>query len=183
MMSDIYKELIGYYIKAKDYHRPHLMEMAFAEDAVLEMEVNTSAINFPSKVLGRDNITATLVKKFHEQYDNVYTLCINDGVINMENGLQCQWLVGMTDVESGSFRIGYGHYLWRFATSGEGSACRVEHLTITIQNMVVLPAESASLVLPWFDSLSYPWAFLSDLSLEVPNVPILHEFLEVSSEQ
>jgi len=35
------------YILAKDGNRPFLMRQAFAEDAELEMVVNTDAISFP----------------------------------------------------------------------------------------------------------------------------------------
>jgi hypothetical protein len=39
-------ESIAIYIRAKDGNRPHLMRSAFAEDATLEMVVNTGRSSF-----------------------------------------------------------------------------------------------------------------------------------------
>ena len=176
-MIEQYKQLINYYLKAKDRHQPHLMDLAFSEDATLAMKVNTDAIDFPSEVAGRNNITDTLVRNFHEKFDNVYTLCVNDSAVELTNELRCQWLVGMTDVTSGLAKVGHGDYHWQFKHDNDSNTLKVQKLTIIIDDMAELPATTTTPVLSWLDSLPYPWASFTELALSPPNIPIIHEFL------
>jgi hypothetical protein len=70
-------EAIRTYILAKDGNRPWLMGRAFAENARLEMLVETDAISFPSTATGVGAITDVLVRGFARDYENVYTLCLS----------------------------------------------------------------------------------------------------------
>jgi len=172
-----YKDLINLYIRAKDHHQPHLMGLAFAPDAVLTMEVNTDAIDFPSNIVGLKGITDILINEFHVQYQNVCTFCVSDTVNTRDNELQCQWLVGMTDTKSGAPRIGYGTYHWKFTSQNIGKETLVRQLRINIANMVVLPENSTAVVLPWLGALPHPWVMYSDIASSAPDLPIINEFL------
>lgn len=177
-MKEQFRQLINFYIKAKDHHQPYLMELAFAEDANLKMVVNTDAIAFPAETLGLKNISAVLVEDFHTRFDNVYTFCVSDSVLEFENELRCTWLVGMTDIDSGSLRLGYGEYHWEFTKHASTDKLRVQKLVIVINSMNVFPEEKASLVLPWLDSIPHPWSTLSDISMSAPDISSIHEFLK-----
>lgn len=178
-MNEKYKQLVSLYVRAKDRHQPHLMALTFEEDATLRMVVNTDAITFPPEAAGLENITGTLVNDFHARFNNVYTFCINESEVEFTNELRCTWLVGMTDSETGALRIGCGEYHWEFNKRKSNDEFRVRQLVIVINSMIVLPAESALVVLPWLDTLPHPWISLSDLSVSTPDVSIIHEFLEV----
>ncbi|MCS6763850.1 MAG: hypothetical protein MO853_07600 [Candidatus Protistobacter heckmanni] len=64
------------YIRAKDENRPYLMAQAFMPDAVLDMQVKTDAISFPSRSEGLATISDVLVSRFGQTYENVYTICL-----------------------------------------------------------------------------------------------------------
>lgn len=169
-MNKEYKALISRYIKAKDESKPHLMTSVFSEESTLRMKVQTDNISFPSEVSGLDEITETLVRGFNQSYENIYTVCLSDTVEQCEDTLSCRWLVGMTEKASGLSRVGFGDYQWSF--DGE-CPNRVSHLTILIEDMIVLPLEDQAEVMSWFDNLSYPWALSSEVVASVPNIAIL----------
>ncbi|WP_293268604.1 hypothetical protein [Neptunomonas sp.] len=169
-MNTRFKHLINQYIKAKDNNKPHLMNEVFAEQATLKMLVQTDNISFPAAVEGLGNITHTLVSEFNNKYENIYTLCFIDTVQQQDNNLSCRWVVCMTEKASGSLRLGYGDYLWSF--TGHPHAL-VNGLTITIENMTLLPQELQPHVLSWFDQRPYPWVLSSELQTTVPNIELL----------
>ena len=53
------------------------MARAFAPDAVLKMALRTQAIAFPPESHGLAAITDTLVRKFGQTYDNVFTFYLS----------------------------------------------------------------------------------------------------------
>ena len=65
------------YFHAKDENRPLYMARAFAPDAVLKMALRTQAIAFPPESHGLAAITDTLVRKFGQTYDNVFTFYLS----------------------------------------------------------------------------------------------------------
>ena len=69
-------QVIGTYIHAKDGNRPCLMPRAFVDDVALEMVVKTDAISFPASASGLDAITDVLIRRFVQDYENVYTFCL-----------------------------------------------------------------------------------------------------------
>lgn len=71
-------ESIAAYINAKDSNRPHLLDTAFTADASLRMHVFTDAISLPPALVGREAIADTLVRRFNQTYENIYTLCIGE---------------------------------------------------------------------------------------------------------
>ncbi|GGK55526.1 hypothetical protein [Amphritea balenae] len=176
-MNKRYQNLISQYIKAKDNSKPHLMAKVFAEQAVLKMNVQTDNIAFPAEVLGVDKITHTLVQDFNNSYDNIYTLCITDSVDQYQhhNHLSCRWLVCMTEKSSGSLRLGYGDYHWCFEEKSSGL---ISQLTITIDDMQILPEGMESEILSWFDTLPYPWALSSELKTTMPDIELLYKTLQ-----
>lgn len=171
-MNSKYEDLVSRYIKAKDENKPHLMESVFSEDAILKMKVQSDNISFPPDVAGLHEITETLIRKFNNSYENVYTICFTDTWEQRENILNCRWLVGMTEQASGSCRVGFGDYQWTF---GDEESNLARHLTIVIERMIVLPRESQSEVMSWFDKLSYPWAHSSEVLSSMPDVALLTE--------
>lgn len=160
--------LIRTYIRAKDENRPHLMAHAFAADATLEMTVKSEAIVFPARSEGLATISDVLVRRFGQSYDNVYTFCLAEAPPAADaQRYGCDWLVGMTDKASGGVRVGCGSYAWEF--SGQDGARRVQALTIVIEAMDVLPADTAQQVLDgWLARLPYPWSTASHVCAQAP---------------
>ena len=130
-------DTIGTYIRAKDGNRPHMMRRAFAEGAALEIVVNTDTISFPASATGLDSITDILVRRFSDDFENVYTFCLVSPPLSDERRFRCDWLVGMSAKAGGDLRVGCGSYDWFFQT---GDRCLVERLEITVERMQVLPA-------------------------------------------
>lgn len=174
-----YKEIVSNYIYAKDGNRPHLMAGSFAEQAILEMKVETDKISFPSNTVGLAAISEVLVRRFGQSYDNVYTLCTSDSVKSNDVSLSCHWLVAMTDKESGEVRVGCGQYDWQFESGPNGLA---KHLIITIQQMIVLDQSFTEPIIEWVSGLPYPWCDSSVLLETMPQIESLSfvtEFISV----
>ncbi|RJG05308.1 hypothetical protein D3870_04110 [Noviherbaspirillum cavernae] len=149
------ESLVRTYIQAKDENRPHLMTRVFAADAVLEMVVNTGAISFPAVSTGVEAIADTLSRKFGQTYENVYTFCLQRPDAHVRGGhFSCDWLVGMSEKESGNVRVGCGRYDWHFQAQ---APFLVERLKITIDEMQILPAHRLQEVIDWVDSLPRHW--------------------------
>lgn len=70
------ESILRNYFHAKDENRTHLLTQVFAENARLEMQVNSDAIFFPAVTQGRDAIGDVLVRKFGQTYENVYSFCL-----------------------------------------------------------------------------------------------------------
>ena len=139
------------------------MQSIFSDSAVLEMNVKTENIAFPSKTKGLDLITDVLVKKFNETYENIYTFCLSDSI---QQNIECRWLVGMTTKESGELRIGHGTYAWEF----DKELPLVNHLTITIDAMLILKPQHTTLIMNWLDQLPYPWCETADINNSMPKL-------------
>lgn len=164
-------ESIVTYIRAKDGNRPHLLDAAFSEDAVLQMLVRTDSISFPASSVGREAIAETLVRRFNQAYENVYTLCIGGPPAANVEAFSCGWLVAMSEKQSGSVRIGCGRYDWLFSNSEH----KVRALTITIKAMEILPCETLEPVMKWVSALPYPWCPPQAATGAPPNLPgVLH---------
>src|SRR5213593_1987385 len=146
MSTPTAQEVIGTYIRAKDENRPHLMKRAFAEDATLEMVVKTGTISFPPHASGLESITDILVRKFAQNFENVYTFCLAPPPQGQHSSFSCKWLVGMSEKETRRVRVGCGRYDWLFQSKGPRLAQR---LTITIELMQVLPPERLPSVIAW----------------------------------
>ncbi len=164
------KNVIARYIKAKDENKPHLMAGVFTESATLEIRLDTNAVSFPSGAAGLLDITKTLITDFNHTYENVYTICLEDSFKQKENVLTCNWLVGMSEKETGTVRIGCGEYKWCFK---EGKVCLVEHLTIKIEEMIVLPREALIEVMAWLEKLSAPWTSSEGVLESMPDIALL----------
>ena len=168
-------ESICTYIKAKDGNRPHLLDRAFTEDAVLQMLVRTEANSFPASSVGREAIAETLVRRFNQTYENIYTLCIGaPPAANLET-FSCEWLVAMSEKQGGAVRVGCGQYDWSFSLADH----RVRVLTITIEAMEILPAESLAPVMKWVSALPYPWCTRVAIMEASPNISGLHHVLQM----
>ena len=146
-------ESIQAYIRAKDGNRPHLLEDVFLGDAQLRMVVRTAAISFPPMSVGRTAIADTLVRRFNQTCENIYTLCIGEAPSGEVESFTCGWLVAMSEKQGGAVRVGCGRYDWTFATPGS----KVRALTITIAEMETMPGELLAPVIAWISSLPYPW--------------------------
>ncbi len=141
------------YLRAKDGNRPHLLTQAFTEYASLAMLVNTGAISFPPLSSGREAIAEVLVRRFSRTYENVYTLCLADPPGERDTRFACDWLVVMTERESGAVRVGCGRYDWCFSPESH----LAERLAITIETMQSLPPRDLGPVMNWVSDLPYPW--------------------------
>ena len=151
------------YIRAKDENRPYLMASAFAEDAVLEVVVNTGAISLPPTSYGLDSITDVLVRRFAQTYENVHTFCLaSPPRTNHIGAFSCSWLVAMSDKEARTPRVGCGRYSWLFRSNETRLA---ERLSITVDVMEILPIACLGPVMKWACDLPRPWC-TSALALE-----------------
>lgn len=163
------------YFHAKDENRPWYMTRAFAPDAVLEMRLNTQAIAFPPQARGRDAITDTLVRKFGQTYENVFTFYLTaPPEAAALAGFSCDWFVGMTEKASGSVRVGAGRYDWLF----QADPYLARQLSISIDVMEVLPPSTLPAVLAWLTQLPYPWTDAARVVAAAPPIealaPVMH---------
>jgi hypothetical protein len=148
------EQVLRDYFHAKDENRPWYMARAFAPDAGLSMVLKTQSIAFPSEVAGEPAIADTLVRKFGQSYENVYTFYLDrpaPGAVLAE--FSCDWMVAMTEKATGNVRVGCGRYDWRF----QADPHLAKHLTITIDVMETLAPDAAPTVFDWVTSLPYPW--------------------------
>lgn len=164
-------EAIATYIRAKDGNHPELMSSAFVESAVLEMVVHASSISFPPLTRGLGPITEVLVSRFGEIYEDVHTVCLSAPPEPSATTFSCPWLVGMSEKRSKAIRVGCGRYDWSFRPM---LPRLVDRLTITIDLMQILPADSRGSVMSWIGGLPYPWC---EARLAVGSAPRL-ELLE-----
>lgn len=167
------EQLLRDYFHAKDENRPLYMARAFAPAAALRMVLKTQSIAFPSEVSGEPAIADTLVRKFGQTYENVYTFYLArpaPGAVLAD--FSCDWMVGMTEKASGNVRVGCGRYDWRF----QAEPHRVRELVITIEAMETLAPATAAAVLGWLTALPYPWA---DRSAICAGAPALAELAPV----
>jgi hypothetical protein len=167
-------ESILAYIKAKDGNRPHLLDAAFTEDAVLQMHVQAESISFPSSCVGREAIAETLVRRFNQTYENIYTFCIGIQPQTDAESLSCHWLVAMSEKQNGAVRIGCGRYDWSF-TRTKRQVCS---LVITIDAMETLPPETLVHIMSWASRLPYPWCTQQQITVAPPNIPTVLRVLQ-----
>jgi hypothetical protein len=154
VVIETYKNIIRNYIRAKDDNKPHLMKAAFTGSATLAMKVNTSNISFPSNVIGLDEITDVLVRKFSQTYENVYTFCFVDSLDSQDGAMSCKWLVGMSERDGRGVRIGCGRYDWGFEDEKGQLA---SSLVITIEQMLIFSSEETNQLIEWIGNLPYPF--------------------------
>jgi hypothetical protein len=130
------------------------MRYAFTEAATLTMIVKTGAISFPALSKGIEAITEVLVRRFAQSYENVFTFCLEDPPKDNAKSFSCNWMVGMSEKETGTVRVGCGRYDWLFQT---GEPFFTRELTITIESMQILPASNLDAIMNWLSGLPYPW--------------------------
>ena len=171
---------IARYIEGKDHNRPHVLRSAFAEDAKLVMEVKTGTISFPPLVDGLEGIEDVLVRRFGQTYENVYTLCLAQPPSPDASAFSCDWLVGMSGKAEGEIRVGCGRYDWVFSY---GLDPLVTQLTITIEEMVVLPASEISSVMGWLSGLPSTWCGLQTAFLNAPDNKALDPIVNYCKQQ
>jgi hypothetical protein len=160
-------EAIQTYLRAKDHNRPHLMTLVFAENAKLEITVDTGAISFPPVTIGVDEITRVLVRDFGQVYENVYTFCLANPPASNADTFACRWIVGMSEKETVAIRLGCGHYAWSFQID---EPHLVDKLGIAIKTMQTLPSECLRPVMDWLSALPYPWCPPSEAVRRMPSL-------------
>jgi hypothetical protein len=151
------------------------MRRAFAPDATLKMIVKTGAISFPPLSKGIDSITEVLVRRFAQSYENVLTFCLEDPPPADAESFSCNWMVGMSERESGAVRVGYGLYDWLFEAPKFFPA---RELTITIEFMQILPEENLEPIMNWLSGLPYPWCPAQTAVARAPEVEGLKLILD-----
>jgi hypothetical protein len=166
--------LIRDYLRAKDENRAHLISSVFCESACLEMRVKTQDISFPAVSQGSAVIADVLARRFNQTYENIYTFCLDKPAAESANSpsaaFVCDWLVGMSEKESGKVRVGCGRYEWIFR---QEPPRRVERLTITIETMQTIPAHWMPEILKWLLALDYPWSSAQAICQSAPEIKLL----------
>jgi hypothetical protein len=148
----------------------------FVESACLEMVVKTDAISFPPVSEGLAAIT-DVIRKFGQTYENVYTFCLQSPASDAFLAeFSCEWLVVMSEKETGGARVGRGGYNWRFQSK---TPFLVDRLEIIIEAMQILPPERSEPVLDWSASLSYPWCSGEVIASTMPRITELQPILEL----
>lgn len=160
------KTVVSQYIHGKDRNKPHLLKRAFSKQATLSMQVNSENISFPSNTQGLEAISQLLVSDFNKQFENIYTYCITDSLLEADLSLSCCWLVVMTEKSSGNVRFGFGDYHWGF--SNTGPHLLADRLEIIIDAMIVLEEQAKESFLVWTEALLYPYLSLHDLLSNSP---------------
>ena len=161
------------YIFGKDGNRPDLLRHAFSPDATLTMLVQTSTIQFPPNVQGREDIAEVLVRSFSLQYENVYTFCFGAPPKPEAHAHRCKWLVGMSTKATGELRVGCGEYHWVFSPQS-GLAIQ---LSITIEHMLECPSQHMQKIMDWLQGRSYPWCEPADMLDSAPPLTCLQPVL------
>ena len=146
-------ELIAAYVHGKDGNRPHLLDAVFTADATLRMHVQTDSISFPPALAGREAIADTLVRRFNQAYENIYTFCIGEPPEADAQNYSCDWFVAMSEKHSGAVRVGCGRYDWSFTANHY----QVQSLEIRIVEMDNFPAETLRSVMHVVTAMPYPW--------------------------
>jgi len=164
------REAIETYIRAKDGNRPFLMASVFAEDCTLEIVVRLGTIAFPPITRGLEAISDTLIRRFAEVYENVYTFCLGSPPNGSSTVFSCNWLVAMSEKGSRNVRVGCGRYEWRFQSRAPGLA---ERLLITIDHMETLAPIDLVAVLRWVSQLAYPWCAPQAAMADMPRIESL----------
>jgi hypothetical protein len=147
-------DLVRTYIAAKDMNRPHLVSRVFARTATLEMIVKTDAIAFSPEAQGREAIGEMLVRRFAQQYENVYTYCLCEPPPPEALRLDCGWFVVMSEKQTQRVRAGFGRYAWEWQPQVERV---VQRLSITIERMDSLDEGVGGAAFAWAECLPYPW--------------------------
>jgi hypothetical protein len=114
---------------------------ARAEDVELEMVVKTDANSFPESAKGLGAVEDILGRRFANDFENVYTFCLQRPSAGNRRHFPCQWLVGMSAKNNGPIRVGSGCYNWYFTPD---ERCLVERLVITIDVMQIFPQPSST---------------------------------------
>lgn len=167
--------LMRNYLYAKDENRPLYMARAFTTDAALKMTLRTQAIAFPPEAHGVEAITEALVRTFGQTYENVFTFYLaHPGEDVALDEYACDWFVGMTEKATGHVRVGCGRYDWAF----QAEPHLANRLTITIETMLTLPADTAPSVFAWLTALPYPWTDPQHVVQAAPPIealaPVIH---------
>lgn len=162
------------YFHAKDENRPHLLGAVFAAEAVLRVNNKAASIAFPETTEGAEAIGDVLVRRFAQTYENIYSFYMSCPRTEATD-FSCDWLVGMTEKDSRSVRVGCGRYDWTFADQSPELATR---LVITIEAMQVLPPSEFEPVFAWLARLTYPWSSPKAALDLAPHIellaPVLH---------
>jgi hypothetical protein len=174
--SSIEQVLLGYF-RAKDGNRPHLLDRVFSQDARLEVRNKSTAISFPAVTVGREAIAEVLVRRFGQTYENVYSFYLARPR-SAAATFSCQWLVGMTEKEGKSVRVGCGQYEWSLQ---DGAVPCATSLVITIEAMQILPFSTQEAIFAWLEGLSYPWSTRTAVVASAPAVQRLADVLQCLS--
>ena len=160
------RDVLRGYFHAKDENRPHLLAAVFAADAQVRVVNRAMDMGFPDVTQGLEAIADVLVRRFGQTYENIYSFYLAappEGAATFS----CPWLVGMTEKETQSVRVGCGSYDWTFQEDGARLACA---LVITIEAMQVLAPDQSGPVFGWLRTLSYPWSSCAEAAAHAPSV-------------
>ena len=157
------------YFHAKDENRPALLDDVFCADAQLRVVNNAIDMGFPAETRGRGNIADVLVRGFAQTYENVYSFYLASPPERAPR-FSCPWLVGMTEKESRSVRVGCGRYDWSFQ---EEAPFLASGLVLTIEAMQVLPTDQFEAVFGWLRALQYPWSSRAEAAAGIPTLALL----------
>jgi len=149
--------LLERYVQAKDLTRPQLMQDIYLPDAELTYSIVTDSIAFPSRTLGVQSITRTLVVDFAARFAQCKTYYVCDSAPAPDTQIAVvPWLVLMREPATACLRAGKGCYRWSFARDTDG-ALRAAAMHIHIERMEPIADETGDLLRAMQATLPYPW--------------------------
>lgn len=149
--------LLERYVQAKDLTQPRLMQEIYTRDAVLTYSIATDAISFPSRAVGLEQITDTLVVGFATRFSRCKTYYVCESAPRQDaNTVLVPWLVLMRENHTRCLRAGKGCYHWSFQRQTDGTV-RVFAMHIHIERMEPVEDEGGELLRIAQSDLPYPW--------------------------
>ena len=94
-----------------------------------------------------------MVRDFAARFENIYTYCLTKPTSQTMTDCQLNWLVVMTERDSGNTKLGYGRYDWHF----NPASGRCSTLHIHIAHMQVLSESIAQQIYQHISDYPTPW--------------------------
>lgn len=164
------------YVEGKDEDAYQILEDIYADNAIVQFEIQSDRISFPDEISGNIEIAKVLSADFNKKYANVktYYLSIPEAHQRVINGQK--WLVIMRDIELDKTRIGTGYYDWELTYAG--NKLHVQKHKIYIHEMLALTDSGSKLLKDIQGKLEYPFAEKQSTSNILRSYPGLEDIVE-----
>ena len=164
-LSPAQHHVLTKYLEAKDQQRPFLFGEVFTSEAMFQSRFAFETdFNDERPVHGLDAI-AGVFQRMGSRVENIFTVYTPSSVRWDAGALSIDWLVGMSERESGKLRLAWGDYAWRFNPAGT----RATELVVLMRQMIELPASAGSSINHWLAELPAPWCEAEQILESMPS--------------